>query len=333
MMSQLRTSTAVFLFTLLGACSGGSNNSGESPLSGQFIDSAVSGLRYATVTRSGVTDSAGTFEYLEGETVSFYLGDLLLGDADGAEKVSLFDLVEGATPVVGGELRSAIWDRSQRRGYGAVINMATLLQTLDTDGVPENGIEISPDVAALFSPDSVDFSLYWQTFDQDRGFMEAMSEAKSREFIAADRQVRKPWRAMAHVYASLGVDDELRVKSGSTVDRDNDGTTDSSTRYVFDAQGRLSREEVDTDGDGMADDITTNTYDANGNLIRYERDYDVDGNPDYIGSYYFDADGNRSGYARDRDADGQLDSAYKYIFDVNRRLVRDEYDRFCKQVF
>ena len=46
---------------------------------GQFVDSAVSGLWFETETQSGFTDANGFFSFLAGESVSFYLGDTLLG--------------------------------------------------------------------------------------------------------------------------------------------------------------------------------------------------------------------------------------------------------------
>src|SRR5690606_35560464 len=95
--------------------------------------------------------------------------------------------------------------------FSTVINLATLLQTLDSDGNPENGIEISTGVAALFAADSVNFDQYWEDFDRDRGFRQALAEAKASALLDGSRQIRKPWRAMAHLYASLGIDSRLSV--------------------------------------------------------------------------------------------------------------------------
>ena len=42
---------------------GGGGDDSESASSGVFIDAPVAGLQYATDSRSGETDSAGTFRY------------------------------------------------------------------------------------------------------------------------------------------------------------------------------------------------------------------------------------------------------------------------------
>ncbi|MCP4231508.1 MAG: hypothetical protein GY771_15365, partial [bacterium] len=64
---------------ILTACGDGSDGSSQTALKGTFIDSAVEGVTYTTDTQSGTTDSTGTFIYLPGEIVSFYIGDILIG--------------------------------------------------------------------------------------------------------------------------------------------------------------------------------------------------------------------------------------------------------------
>ncbi|CAA0126396.1 Uncharacterised protein [Halioglobus japonicus] len=315
---------AVSLLLFFSACGGGGGNSGT-VLSGQFVDSAVAGVRYSTQTRSGVTNSEGMFEYLEGESVSFYLGDLRLGDAQGANMVSLFDLVDGATPVVGGELKIAIWAPVQGPGFSSVINLAILLQTLDGDGNPDNGIEISADVASLFDADSVDFEQHWQQFSSDLGFRRAMAEAKERALLDSDRQIRKPWRALAHLYASLAIDAGLRVESTSSGDNDGDGSPEYAIRYEYDTEGKPAREVYQsTQSDTVS--IEEYSYDTQANLVRYEQDYDNDGLPDEIISYTYDDDGNQTVLATDSNGDGVWDDIYTYSFDAYRNRIREGRD-------
>lgn len=328
-MSLFRVLFTGSLLLLLCACGGGSSNSisgGEATLTGQFIDSAVAGIRYSTETRSGVTDKEGTFKYLEGETVNFYLGEMLLGNAHGGARVSLFDLVEGVTPVVGSALEKTLWESKQGPGFNTVINLATLLQTLDSDGDPENGIEISPDVAALFMPNSVDLNRHWTAFSNDQGFAQAMAEAQTLSLLDSARQTRKPWRALAHLYASIGVNSELRVKSAISRDTDGDGAPNYTTHYEFDTEGKLARQEYESSRAGTPDQITTYTYDTHGNPIRYEQDRDSDGLPDRIDSYAYDADGNLTGRETDFDGDGTLDDTVTYTYDANGNCIREARD-------
>ncbi len=123
-----------FILSLCAACGGGGGGDGGGPApasvkSGIFVDSAVDGLYYETVTQSGYTDN-GTFKYMAGESVAFYIGNLLIGQGQAKSKMSPIDLVDGAD------------DESNP----TVINICRLLQSLDYDGNPDNGIVITKEV-------------------------------------------------------------------------------------------------------------------------------------------------------------------------------------------
>ncbi len=110
-------------------------------LTGRFVDSSVGGLSYETATQSGVTDANGTFNYVENELVTFSIGDIDLPAVAGAELVTPLD-VFSATNI----------------DDPRVLNLARLLQTLDVDANPENGIELSGDAAASATGLAVDFA-------------------------------------------------------------------------------------------------------------------------------------------------------------------------------
>lgn len=92
---------------------------------GQFVDSAVSGLWYETETQQGFTDENGFFNFLAGETVSFYLGQTLLGSVDAKSLVTPLDMLSDDDHP----------DKLQ--------NMLRILQTLDADADTSNGIAIN----------------------------------------------------------------------------------------------------------------------------------------------------------------------------------------------
>jgi hypothetical protein len=118
-----------------GSSSGGGGKTKTGPATGRFLDAAVSGLAYAAPSGSGVTDEKGVFKYNHGDTVEFKLGGLSLGKAKGAAIVTPIDLV--------GE------DNENR-----LQNLLILLQSLDMDGNPANGISI-PSAAASAVPASL----------------------------------------------------------------------------------------------------------------------------------------------------------------------------------
>lgn len=95
-------------------------------LSGVFLDSAVQGLKYVTDTLTGTTDVNGTFQYRDGEVVEFYLNEALIGRALGKAVITPIDF----SP------------QSPNENPEETINALRLLQTLDTDSDPTNGIKL-----------------------------------------------------------------------------------------------------------------------------------------------------------------------------------------------
>ena len=55
------------------------------PINGIFVDSRVFGLSYSTKELQSSTDSEGTFHYLEGEDITFYIGNTSLGTIKGTQ--------------------------------------------------------------------------------------------------------------------------------------------------------------------------------------------------------------------------------------------------------
>ena len=130
--------------------------------SGTFHD--VEGLAYSGASgSSGTTGEHGEFSFAAGDRVTFAIGELVLGAVDmGAggdlQRVTPAHLV----PAVGGDV-DAITDQR-------VTNIARLVQSLDADGDPENGVTISPAASAAASSHSgIDFDQSPQAFEADPG--------------------------------------------------------------------------------------------------------------------------------------------------------------------
>lgn len=135
---------------LLAGCFDGSSSSSSSSdpkvRTGTFVDSAVSGLDYqGSRTAASSTDESGQFRYVPGETLSFAIGDLDLGTAEGAEVLTPLSITEGASSA-----------QDQR-----VNNKLILLQTLDADGDLNNGIQITDAIRTEVSLQAADID-----FDQ-----------------------------------------------------------------------------------------------------------------------------------------------------------------------
>ena len=119
-----------------GAGSAAVNASSVSGLStGRLIDSSVEGVTYTVTTKdgqtiTGVTDASGTFKYVEGEKVIFSIGDIVFPATQGDSVITPLTMAQGGTGPV-------------------ATNVAFLLQSLDFDLDPSNGITIDPKVAQL----------------------------------------------------------------------------------------------------------------------------------------------------------------------------------------
>ncbi len=132
---NMATSVAISTMLLIAGCGGGSSDSGDSSGSGgdvaatgtaYYVDSAVSGINYICGAEAGITGADGAFTFETGSNCTFYLGDMELRGVD-------------AGLLVNGE-----------NVYETDVEIARILQSLDSDGNPDNGITISEDaVAAL----------------------------------------------------------------------------------------------------------------------------------------------------------------------------------------
>jgi hypothetical protein len=111
---------------------------------GTVVDSPVSGLRYKSGNHYGKTDSTGTYGYLHGEIVEFFIGDIRIGHAiTPSARVTPYELGNSDPQVA--------------------LNIGRFLQSLDNDAQTDNGIHINDAVHTLAAGTAVDFaSEGWQ---------------------------------------------------------------------------------------------------------------------------------------------------------------------------
>ncbi|MEA3523618.1 MAG: hypothetical protein U9R50_11690 [Campylobacterota bacterium] len=143
---QLVLSAAATAIIMTG-CGGGESSSDDVAAqasevqlqSGRFIDSAVAGLQYSCnpSNRMGVTDTNGIFTCNREDLISFYIAENFIGSA------MVQDII---TP-------NTFFPNNNE----AAINLAQLLQTLDEDGNPDNGIVIDNEKAARLLNRELDF--------------------------------------------------------------------------------------------------------------------------------------------------------------------------------
>ncbi len=222
----------VLFLLVLASCGGGSSDS-ASASQGVFLDSAVDGIRFETATQSGTTDENGTFRYMPGETVAFYIGDILLGSAAGAATLTPVDLVSGAA------------DETNEQ----VTNILRFLQALDSDADASSGIQISSAVSTAMTGQALNFAQAMMDFETD---FNALSNA-----MLGGVGLVSVIEAQAHMRTTL---DDMTMASdgeGSTVEEDY--STGGGGGGGGQGLGNVSVAGVDTSIIGLSFDPDTAT--------------------------------------------------------------------------
>ena len=223
-------------FLLLVSCGGGGGgNPGgsvgtDAELTGVFVDSTVQGIGFSTASRSGTTNAAGEFTYLNGEQVTFSIGGIILGQVNGASLVTPVTLVAGAI------------DETNE----VVTNIAQLLQTLDDDGNPDNGISIPDSVTTAALDDTVDTTS--PTFDTDIvGIIAELTTLTS----SGQRALVSETAAQSHLKTNLHLQisgNYSGTYAGSFTNGDITEPWSGTWELIIDDQGNVSGRATDQEG-------------------------------------------------------------------------------------
>lgn len=297
MPAQPRLLTGCFA-VLLAACGGGGGGSSTAPppeSSGVLQAGRLTGVAWRTATRSGTTNSSGTFRYLPGETVTFSIDGLELGSTAGAAQVSLFTLAGGSPPANELALRREIAHLQSSpapSSFQRALNLSMLMLSLDADNDPSNGLDVTRGNTALAGAQlSLD------------GGTPSFVDRLSRLTPDLNRNIPVP-RAIGFLFSSLGLQISAGavIRQGSTshgsgftsdiattYDANGDvvtttadlgrlfGTTPSSTTITRDRMGRITRQVTDYDNripGARFSHVAEATLDARGNRLRFvESDY------------------------------------------------------------
>ncbi len=175
-------------------------------LTGVFLDSAVEGITYVTDSLTGITNELGEFEYRDGEEVSFYLNELWLGSAEGAETITPLDLV-GVNSVEN----------------ETVTNMIRLLQTLDDNDNLSDGIRLS-ELARTTANSDIVLTRSQLVFELEEPVLNYVRAVKGEgtslvNAVAAQEHLRETLDELGSDSETLSVSagSDRDVSSGSTV--------------------------------------------------------------------------------------------------------------------
>ena len=334
--------------SLLVACGGGggAGSGAESEVGsdvqaqsvGVFLDSPVEGIFFETPSLSGLTNARGEFTYIDGERVTFHLGKTILGSAEGASIVTPFSLFNMEAPTRESAISQILKD-SDVSSYDRALNVAALLQTLDMDADPDNGIDLGSAHVDL-SELRVNLAVKATAFANES----SLAEAKAVLGINAQRGLKQ---VASHLYQSLN----LSIKSDlvNQVKESLDARQLITTSLDHDQNGNVVGRNVDTDGDGIDDAITVFSYDAAGNLTGTSNSatnktevlsYDENSNlvsrythtenarqPDVEERFVFNEDNRLSSVELDHGVDGDAERKVNYHYDDGGKLAAYEIDQ------
>ena len=347
MMSTLLKNFLFFVMVSVAMIVGGCGDAhapsaGSEVKEGHFVDAYVEGLSYQTATQSGVTDAQGAFRYREGEWITFYLGDFVLGETKAAERLSVIDLIPGFLfPHTSLQVRRFVnlLQNGDKEGYigeytsrdiWRFLGLLEILQSFDADKNPQNGISIPTGIAALYDEsngDGLQSILNLNMIDPQKAIFKLRQTLYRawREGYIASAAMMHPGKALDHLAHSLGITSEIYLPAKEEQDQNGDGKADSITTYIYDTERGIKRIENDYDGDGEPDRVYIAYYDENGRKIRWEEDSYGDGTIDQAYRYTYDRHGNRI-LAERITEEGEVEGVYRYFYDENGSKIREEED-------
>ncbi|HET9862138.1 MAG TPA: hypothetical protein VFP37_01740 [Steroidobacteraceae bacterium] len=353
---DIRSIGTLGLALSLAACGGGGYGGQKPPAppapqepmeaTGVLQAGGVAGVAYATETRQGKTDAAGTFAYLPGEMVTFSIGNVVLGTVTAAAVITPFTLAGATPPTTEPALRTAL-DRASREAsaFSRAINIERLLIALDRDHDPANGISVG-DQAAGLAAGELDFDLTVAQFaSQLRRRVPDLTgnlpNSQPLVFLYRAMAMQVPVHAEERVVTTLPQYTPIVTQTSYTngalaalrVDLDGDQATDLESTWQYDMLSRVvaqSMQTVTIAGQPPASLQVANHYDAGGNLLDSDEQHDGDGTGEHLLRLRRTLTNDDHGFAvadvadSDNGADGTIDSrrSTSFTFDARHNVTQ-----------
>lgn len=179
---------------------------------GVFIDSAVQGLNYKTATQEGTTNAQGEFIYQLGETITFSIGGIEFPSVEVKTEITPLDIF-----------------KTDDTSHVGVVNMLQLLQSLDDDAMPENGITLREEIHTLAANFSVDFN--------DNNF-ESLVNAVLASYSGVNNSLINEQTAIAHFENTLMLNQPMPSSCGN--DHEKVGYSGNFSTLFHDVSGKVT---------------------------------------------------------------------------------------------
>ena len=295
----------------------------------------VVGLRFRTATHEGTTSATGEFLYEPGETVTFLVGDIALGDAEGQATITAFELAGMPVPSTVYDqvlAQDRVWQIEATQPMDRAVNIAVFLQSIDHDGDPANGIAISEAMHTAATGMSLEIDQPLEDFFRSYSLRRVMAAGRAAAVWNGPRPVFRPAVATNALLAAVGVEARLPVQTRDALFNGDDEEATVVKTATHDEAGHALSSQTDFDAAGIAEPLLVEErrYNEYGALTYWMTDRD--GDPDNgvsASSYLYDESGYLVELIRDCDLD-EANGARRYTFTVDeegnrtqRRYVND----------
>ncbi len=325
------TFVSLLLPLMLTACQVADSSKNDNPDSsdssdvkiGSFKGITISGLRYSTASKNGLTNSEGQFEYQAGETISFSFAGINLGEAVSASnEIILLNLIPNAKIYTTTNQITELFKTAGSSDYLAfnqVHNLLTLLMSLDKDSNPDNGIQLTSEIEELAFGLSFTFNLKNII---NKASIETSNEIQLKRVMqkaAYDGLIqsgysKKPGVALDDYYRIMGIDHDLSVLSEELTEDYGENTVINRIRYTYDSEGRqLTRKEEDPANPNTQSSLSSRSYDNRGNILTDSFSHNEQLKRRY--TYTYDNNGNRLSSHNDDSGDGNSNSVSHINYD------------------
>ena len=277
--TKLKPLLPILLSVGLSACNSSSNKSAPiETLSGKIVGVQVEGLSYKTPSFSGETSADGSFTYKTGETVSFFVGDIAVGETKGSAEVTFFDLAGITNPAtVTQDVRAKLQDNTTVHEHDKLSNLVVFFDAIDEDGNYANGITIPSQLNELALGKTLDIQgTAFQDFEKQFNDSELLDDAVDAGVWSSAPETTPPMTALDMFYKNIEAPVQLSVVTQTLTDSGNDGSINKKTTTTYDEFGNKSGEYKDYDNDGTPESQEEWTYNAS--LTSLEHKADKNGN-------------------------------------------------------
>ncbi len=303
-------------------CSGSSGNGVQT---GTLVGAPASGLSYSTETQNGKTTAGGEYQFRAGETVSFRLGGLDIGSVSATPSLTLPDVMGVNLPADGDALSDALYSDALPTAMDRLVNFAVLLESLDADSTPENGIEITADVETLLSSSSIRLDMRFDDFARGGNIRDGLGlpgllRAGAAEGLLSARPVAASGPSLQRIYGLQSAPFSAQAWTLRRDDDDADGVVDRARDIARSPIGRVLRDDYDSNGDGVVDTRYDYTYNDNNQQLGYTRDDAADGIIDLQRAVEYDAFGTLIQYFEETGAGSVIRSEVS-IYNAAGKLV------------